>query len=321
MTLTTPKDIAIIGAGTMGHALALVHALGGCNVRLQDNSDRQLEQAPTLIAAALDTLIAADSISIRAKDTALAHITMTPSLKEAVANAGLIVEAVVENREVKQEVFQQVDEVANDTAIIASNTSHLDVFPLIPARRQSHAMIAHWYTPPYIIDLVDIAAGPETSPAVIDVMQKLYAGFGKKPVVFKKFLPGYIANRLQAALGLEIYHLLDEGLVSAQDIDDSIIHGLSLRMATLGFLKKADFTGIDMIQRAIANKMYTPPPVRDNSEAVDQLMRQGRTGVMAGAGFFDYAGKSAVELLHERDVNLLKLKATLQAIEQQEENS
>ena len=319
MTLAIPKDVAVIGAGTMGHALALVHVLGGCNVRLQDTSASQLAQAPTLIAAALDTLIAADSIAASDKDTALAHITTTSSLNDAVADAELIVEAVVENRKVKQEVFQQIDDVASDTAIIASNTSHLDIFPLIPARRQPHAMIAHWYTPPYIIDLVDIAAGPETLPAIIDTMQTLYQSFGKKPVVFKKFLPGYIANRLQAALGLEIYHLLDEGLVSAQDIDDSVIHGLSLRMATLGFLKKADFTGIDMTQRAIANQMYNPPPVRDHSETVDKLMAQGRTGVMAGAGFFDYHGQSTVDLLRDRDVNLLKLKATLQAIQQQED--
>ncbi len=175
-------------------------------------------------------------------------------------------------------------------------------------------MIAHWYTPPYILDLVDLAPGPETLPEVMDTMNRLYLDFGKKPIVFETMLAGYIANRLQAALGLEIYHLLDEGLVTAQDVDDSIIHGLSLRMATLGFCKKADFTGIDMTQRAIANRAYEPPPVREHSKTIDRLMAEGRTGVMAGAGFFDYGDKPALELLRERDIKLIKLKKALQKL-------
>lgn len=308
-------NVAIIGAGTMGHALALVHAIGGCRVRLYDNSARQLALAPGLIEAALDTLIDVDTVAVADKTEILSRITTLTSLPETVSGAQLIVEAVVEDRQVKTDVFKALDELAAENAIIASNTSHLDIFPLLPQRRRPRAAIAHWYTPPYIIDLVDLAPGPDTDPDIIETLRGLYAGFGKKPVVFASMLPGYVANRLQAALSLEIFHLLDEGLVSAQDIDDSIIHGLSLRMVTLGFLKKADFTGLDMMRRAIANQMYTPPPLRDHSEALDRLIAQGRSGVMAGAGFYDYAGRPPAELFHERDIKLLKLKAAWQTIE------
>ena len=315
-----PTDVAVLGAGTMGHALALVHALGGCRVRLYDNNPAQLEQAPELISAALTTL--ADAGEDFDSAAVLGRIATVAELPATVVDAELVVEAVVENREIKRRVFQAVDEVASEDAIIASNTSHLDVFPLIPERRQPQALIAHWYTPPYIIDLVDIAPGPQTRSEPVETLNTLYRGpgFGKRPVVFKQFIPGYIANRLQSALGLEVYHLLDEGLVSAADIDASVIHGLSLRMATLGFLKKADFTGLDMTQRAIANQTYTPPPVRDHSTTVDRLMAQGRSGVMAGGGFFDYGDRSAVELLRERDRQLLQLKATLKAINPTEDD-
>ena len=320
------ENVAVIGAGTMGHALALVHAIGGCQVRLYDNSERQLAQAPALIEAALDTLIESGGFSAPNKaevnkTEVVNRITPLASLSETVSEVQLVVEAVVENREVKTEVFKALDELAPDTAIIASNTSHLDIFPLLPERRLSRAMIAHWYTPPYIIDLVDLAPGPNTEAEVMQIMQNLYTSFGKKPVRFASMLPGYIANRLQAALGLEVFHLLDEGIVSAQDIDDSIIHGLSLRMVTLGYFKKADFTGLDMIQRAIANRSYDPPPVRDHSETLDRLIEQGRGGVMAGAGFYDYAGKPAAELFHERDIKLLKLKSAWQKIENEEDNA
>lgn len=308
------KDVAVIGAGTMGHALALVHAIGGCRVRLQDNNPNQLEQAPGLMDGALNTLIEAGDIAEQEREPVLSRISTVATLQEAAAGAELIIEAIVENREIKHEVFALLDQIADANTIIASNTSYLDVFPLMPEQRWPRALIAHWYTPPYILDLVDLAPGPNTQPEVMATIKALYESFGKKPVVFDSLLPGYIANRLQAALGLEIYHLLDEGLVTAQDIDDSIIHGLSLRMATLGFCKKADFTGIDMTQRAIANKTYEPPPVREHSETIDRLMAQGRTGVMAGAGFFDYGDKPAVELFRERDIKLIKLKAALQKL-------
>jgi len=312
------NDVAILGAGTMGHALALVHAIGGCRVRLYDNSTRQLEQAPALIEAALDTIIDAGQFAPQDKATVLQRISPQTTLTATTSGAELIIEAVVEDREVKRQVYKELDDIAAENAIIASNTSYLDIFPLLPQRRLARALITHWYTPPYIIDLVDIAPGPETDPALIEMMRDLYAGFGKKPVVFKSMLAGYVANRLQAALALEIFHLVDEGLVSAQDVDDSIMHGLSLRMVTLGFFKKADFTGLEMMQRALANQTYSPPPVRPRSESLDRLVEQGRSGVMAGAGFYDYGGQSPVELFRQRDIKLLKLKAAWQALENRE---
>lgn len=309
------RNVAIIGAGTMGHALALVHALGGCEVQLQDTDPARLAEAPELIAAALDTLTEAGGLQPQDAAGVMDRIATVPELETAVAAADLVVESVVEDRAVKREIFVAIDAAAPATAIIASNTSHLDVFPLIPAARQKRAAIAHWYTPPYIIDLVDLAPGPETLPEVIDTLKDLYAGFGKRPIVFEELIPGYIANRLQAALGLEVYRLLDEGHVSPQDIDDSIIHGLSLRMATLGHLKKADFTGLDMARRALANRTYTPPEPKGGSATLDRLIAKGRSGVMAGAGFYDYGGRPPVDLFRERDVKLIKLKQALRAIE------
>lgn len=308
-------NVAVIGAGTMGHAIALVHAIGGCQVRLQDVDATRLEQALVLMEAALDTLIESGNLAPEARAATIARIETFVRLEDALPGAGLIVESIVEDPAIKKSVFEAIDALADEGAIIASNTSNLDIFPLVPASRQSHAAIAHWYTPPYILDLVDIAPGPETDPAVIDALRDLYLGFGKRPVVFKTMLPGYIANRLQAALGLEIYHLLDEGLASAEDIDASIIHGLSLRMATLGYFRKADFTGLDMSRRVMATRSYTPPEPRAKSETLERLVASGRTGVLAGAGFYDYSGKSPEALFRERDLKLLKLKLALQTIE------
>lgn len=309
------KSVGVLGAGTMGHALALVHAAGGMAVRLTDNNAETLARAPDLIASALDTMVGAGAMNEGDRQATLDRITTVPELAETVADADLIVEAVVENADVKRTVYGEVDAAARDDVIIASNTSYLNVFPLLPARRQKRSMIAHWYTPPYICDLVDLAPGPETDPGVVERLRDLYAGMGKEPVVFKSMLEGYIANRLQAALHLEVFDLLDQGIVSADDIDRSIRHGLALRFATLGVLRKADFTGLDMMRRAMTNKSYAPPAVRDTSPTLDGLIEAGREGVMSGAGFFDYGGREAVELFRERDVELIELKRTLEAIE------
>jgi 3-hydroxybutyryl-CoA dehydrogenase len=254
-------------------------------------------------------------VDVAEKAAIIGRITPVPKLADAVADADLIVEAVVENVPVKTQVYAEIDAAAPADAILASNTSNLDVFPLIPPARQKRCLIAHWYTPPYIIDLVDLAPGPETDIAVMDQMEALYNGMGKKPVRFDKFINGYVANRLQAAMGLEITRLLDEGWASAQAIDDSIKYGLANRMALMGALMKADFTGLDMMQRGMANMTYDPPTPKPSSPTLDKLIEEGRGGVMAGAGYFDYGGMSPEELFRNRDIGLLKLKAQVEKIE------
>lgn len=309
------RNVAIVGAGTMGHALALVHAIGGCRVRLTDNSAAQLERAGNLIASALETLIENGGVAASAREGVLSRITRHDTLKDTLEDVDLIVEAVVEDVEVKRTLFAEIDSVAANHAVIASNTSHLDTFPLIPDRRQPRAAIAHWYTPPYIIDLVDLAPGPSTSPEVMAALETFYAGMGKRPVRFREMVPGYVANRLQAAIALEVADLLDRGVVTPQMIDDSIKYGLSLRMVLFGHLMKQDYTGLDMARRALANGTYTPPVPRGRCDMLDSLVAEGRHGVMSGAGFFDYGGRSAEALFADRDRNLLRLKTLQTAIE------
>ncbi len=309
--------VALIGAGLMGHGLALVHAAGGCSVKITDLSAEKLATGMGLIESALGTMVEADALAADQVPAILGRITPVATLAEAVADADLIIEAVVENTDVKRQVFAEIDAAAPADAVVASNTSHLDVFPLIPDRRQPRCLITHWYTPPYIIDLVDLAPGAQTEPEVMLAAKALYDGMGKKPVLFEKFIPGYVANRLQAAIGLEITRLLDEGWASAEAIDDSIKYGLALRMALMGALMKADFTGLDMMRRAMANGMYTPPTPTGRSATLEGLIAAGKQGVMNGGGYFDYGDMRPEELFRNRDIGLLKLKATVDQVEKE----
>lgn len=311
MTLET---VGVIGAGTMGHALALVHALGGCKVALHDSNSDVLSRAPELIQAACTTLQQAGTITSQQAQVAMDRITPTDHLADAVAQADLVIEAVVEKSEIKRAVFEQIDKHAPEAAIIASNTSYLDVFPLVPKARQPRTAIAHWYTPPYIIDLVDLAPGPETKPSVIEALRTTYESFGKAPLVFPRLVPGYIANRLQAALNLECLRLIDQGDVTAQDIDFSIQHGLVDRLTVLGHMRKMDYTGLEMVRNGIAGRTYQPPENTGESPVLDRLITAGRTGVHAGAGFYDYSDTSAKDLFRKRDLQLLQLKSQLQTL-------
>jgi len=309
------SEVAVIGAGLMGHALALVFALGGHQVRLTDNDVETLRRAPELMAAALRTMQEAREVDLSWDTQRLARSVRTvTALEPAVRGAQLVIEAIVEQPDAKRAVYAELAAAMDADAILASNTSNLDIFPLVPAALQSRTLIAHWYTPPYLCDLVDICPGPKTDPKAITTVRDMVSVMGKSPVVFKQMVQGYVANRLQAAMQLEVYRLLDEGLVTPQDIDDSVIHGLALRMPILGIMAKADFTGLPLMLQGLKNRSYSPPQPSGGSHTLETRIRQGHTGVMSGKGYFDWGGRTPEELFRDRDRKLLALKQALRQI-------
>lgn len=306
--------VAVLGAGIMGHALALVFALGGHEVTLTDNHPESLARARPLMAEALATLVRAGlaepAWTERRLDEAVRRV---PDLATALAGAAFIIEAITEQPEPKRALYAEVDRLAGAEAILASNTSFLDVFPLMPERRRRRALITHWYTPPYLVDLVDVVGSPETDPAVITTVVAMLKKMGKVPLVLRRFIQGYIANRLQSAIAFEVHRLLDEGYASPSDIDAAVIHGLALRLPILGVLVKADFTGLRVIAGGLENRAYEPPPMTTHSATLDRLLAEGRDGVLTGGGFFDW-DEDPKALFAERDRRLIALKRALKAM-------
>ena len=194
---------------------------------------------------------------------------------------------------------------------MASNTSYLDIYQFVETKRPGKVIITHWFAPPHIVPLVEIVPGPQTTPETVAKVKEVLDGLGKQTIVLKKFLPGFIANRLQAALGLEVYHLLDNGYATPEDIDMATKASFGLRMPILGLVRRVDFAGVDLAQRVLKNKAYTPPEVRGRSDAVDSMVSQGRLGVKTGKGFYDYGDSPVEEILRKRDLKLLKLRKFL----------
>ena len=313
--MTEFRNVAILGAGLMGHGLAIVHALGGCRVRLYDIAPAALASAETQIAAALRTLTEARAITGAEATDAQQRISYGRDLSMALAGSDMVVEAIVEDMAVKQHFYAEIAGRIPPGAVFASNTSYLNIFPAVPKDLQERCFIIHWYTPPYIVDLVDVVAGEAVPEALTQRVTGFLRGLGKQPVRLKKFVSGYIANRIQMAIESEIFSLLDKGVAEVEDIDTSIRHGLALRLAILGQFRKIDYTGLRVVRDSHKSRVYDPPVHPTGSVRLDTLLAQGHEGVAKGAGFYDYTGKSAIDLYRKRDLDLLALKAAVKATE------
>ena len=305
------REVTIVGAGTMGHSLAQVFAQGGYSVWLNDIEDGILTKAKSLIASNLKTLVEVGLVEKNQQSPILNRIETTTKIEEAGKNADLVIEAIIEDQAAKKDMFKTLDRICPPGAILASNTSYMDIFKFVETKRPDKVLITHWFAPPHIVPLVEIVRGPETSQETVDIIKTLLTKLGKKPIVISKFLPGFIANRLQSALSNEVLHLLDNGYASPEDIDTATKASFGLRMPILGLVKRMDFAGLDLTQKIKSNAFYKVPPQQTRSKTVDQLVAQGRLGVKTGSGYYEYGGRSTEEIMRERDIKLIKLREFL----------
>jgi 3-hydroxybutyryl-CoA dehydrogenase len=312
--MTEIRNVTIVGAGTMGHSLAQVFAQGGFNVWLNDIQEAILSKARSLIASNLMTLAELGVLPKNQQTPILNRIQTTTNTEEAGREADLVVEAIIEDAGAKKEMFRTLDKICPPQAILASNTSYMDIFKFVETQRPEKVLITHWFAPPHIIPLVEIVCGPKTAPETVDVVKSLLVKLGKKPIVLSRFLPGFLANRLQSALGNEVLFLLDNGYATPEDIDEATKASFGLRMPILGLVRRMDFTGLDLSQKIIRNRLYEPPQPQGKSKSVDQLMAQGKLGVKSGRGFYDYGGRSTEEIMKERDIKLIRLREFLREL-------
>ena len=311
------RKILVVGAGTMGHGIAQSFAQEGYDVSLFSRSEQTLDRAKALIKSSLDTLAQEGMIDRKQIPAIIARIKMTRSLEEGARHADIAFETVVENREAKIEVFNQLDKLCPSKTLLASNTTSLNVFDFIKTSRPGNVLIAHWYTPPQIIPLVDVVKGPETSEDSIQVMLALLKKIGKTPLYLRKFISGYLISRWQIANLRDILYLIDNDIVTPEELDMAAKAGWAIRMMVLGLIQRMDFGGLDLSVKSLDN-----PYVRSQMTPLDykpvkiyELVKQGHLGVKTGKGFYDYKGKSEAELCQERDVKLIRILKAYKEIE------
>ena len=306
------KRILVVGAGTMGHSLAQTFAQGGYPVALVDIEEKMLDRASRNIAANVRTL---EDFKLLEKGSAkeiIARIRFLTSLEEGARDVDLTIEAISEDTGAKERLFGQLEELSPPRAILASNTSYLNIFEFKTLKRLEKILITHWYAPPHIIPLVDVVKGPRTSRETVETVKDFLTKLGKKPIVMEKFIPGFIVNRLQRALAREIFHLLDNGYATAEDIDTAVKASLGIRIPILGVVQRYDFAGIDLAYQFMKNPSIHLASEDKPSETLKRLVESGRLGVKSGRGFYDYSGRTTEQIMRDRDIKLIKLRNFLE---------
>jgi 3-hydroxybutyryl-CoA dehydrogenase len=311
MKLDDIRKITVLGSGTMGPGIAQTFAQYQYPVTVWSKVPEEHEQAVRVVKASLETFVQNDMLGQAEIERILKRLTFTTDLEAAIQGANLVVECIVENLKIKGDLFQQLDALCKDDVLIASNTSFLNIFQVTPERRQSHTVIAHWFAPPQIIPLVEVVRGPNSSDNAVNTMVELLKKVGKTPIVMQKFVPGFAINRILRILGRETFFLLDNGYITADQLDLAVKASIAPRMMVLGLVQRYDFTGLDLSARNLENPDFLEPPLDNRPKCLFDLVEKGHFGVKTGRGFYDYSGRKLEDVLKERDDKLLKVFKSL----------
>lgn len=287
------KNVSVIGAGTMGNGIAHTFAQSGFKVSLIDVSDKNLEKGLATISKNLDRMVAKDKITEADKAATLAQITTFTSMEEGVATADLIVEAATENTELKMKIFGQLDSLAPQDCILASNTSSISITQIAAHTERPDKVIGmHFMNPVPIMKLVEIIRGYSTSDAVTKTIMDLSEQLGKTPTEVNDY-PGFVANRILMPMINEAIETLYNGVAGVAEIDTVMKLGMAHPM---GPLQLADFIGLDVclsilnvMYDGFKNPKYAPCPLLVN------MVMAGKKGVKSGEGFYDYSTSRKAE--------------------------
>lgn len=307
------NKIAVLGAGTMGPGIATAYALRGYEVALYSRSQATLERAARVVASNMELYVEVGQLDTVAAQAAQNRIQYTDSVEAAVEGAWYIAETVVEKIPVKTELYAKLDAILPEGVIIASNTSSLNIFSIMPPRRQSHTVIAHFFAPAHILPLVEVVRGPETAEEVMQTVMQLHTECGKTPVRMERYIPGFIVNRMQGALTREVVHLLENQYCTPEDLDLAVKTSLMPRGMLLGLVERMDFAGLDMMVNGLTNKSYQPAPDPGQPKMFFDAVARGDLGAKTGKGLYDYSHLSYEELLQQRDRMLMQSVALAQA--------
>jgi len=278
------KNIAVIGAGTMGNGIAHVFAQNGFNVQLIDLNEAQLEKAVATISKNLDRQVAKGSLTEEQKAQTLANLSTSNSIETGVASAELVVEAATENVDLKLKIFQTLDANAPANCILASNTSSISITKIASVtNRPSQVIGMHFMNPVPVMKLVEVIRGYSTSNEVNEKVFEISKQLGKVPVEVNDY-PGFVANRILMPMINEAIYTLYEGVAGVEEIDTVMKLGMGHPM---GPLRLADFIGLDVclailrvMHDGFGNPKYAPCPLLVNMVAAKKL------GDKSGEGFY-----------------------------------
>ena len=289
------KNIAVIGAGTMGNGIAHTFAQFNYNVQLIDISQNSLDKAIAAINKNLTRMVVKEKITNADKERTLTNITTYTSIKEGTQYASLVIEAATENLDLKLKIFKELDEVCPEDTILATNTSSISITHIASKTNRPDQVIGmHFMNPVPIMNLVEIIRGYNTSDEVMKFTVDLSKKIQKTPVEVNDY-PGFVANRILMPMINESIETLYNGVAGVLEIDTVMKLGMAHPM---GPLQLADFIGLDICLSILEvmydgfnNPKYAPCPLLVN------MVRAGKLGVKSGEGFYDYSKNRKAEII------------------------
>lgn len=287
------KNIAVIGAGTMGNGIAHTFAQYGYQVNLIDISEESLSRGMETITKNLDRMLSRERISEEDKENTLNNISTFTDLKEGVQNVDLVVEAATENEKLKLDIFSQLEEFCEEKTILASNTSSISITKIGGATKRPEKVIGmHFMNPVPVMKLVEIINGYSTSKETTQIITELAENLQKVPVEANDY-PGFVANRILMPMINEAIETLYNGVAGVKEIDTVMKLGMAHPM---GPLQLADFIGLDVclsilevMYDGFKNPKYAPCPLLVN------MVLAGKKGIKTGEGFYDYSESKKAE--------------------------
>jgi 3-hydroxybutyryl-CoA dehydrogenase len=279
------KRIAVLGAGTMGHGIAHAALAGGYDTRLYDVTDVAVNKGRGAIESIVKKGVELGKVPAGDADAMLERLIATSSLGEALQEAEFIIEAAPEKIDLKLSLFQQIEQLAPDSAVIASNTSALSITEMAGSlKNPSRVAGMHFFNPVHKLKLIEIVRALESAPATLEAVEEVSRAMGKETVLVRES-PGFITTRVNASIGNEAFYMLMEGVASARDIDKALKLGLNHPM---GPFELVDLVGLDTrlsileyLHRSMGEK-YRPCPL------LAQYVKAGRLGRKVGRGVYDY---------------------------------
>jgi 3-hydroxybutyryl-CoA dehydrogenase len=286
------ENIAVLGAGTMGHGIAASFAMYGYDVNLYEPDEKRRQIVKDEIKKELEMLEEEELIKSENVQKALERIRLFSDLENAVKDRDYVIEAAPEDLELKQEIFKQLDMLCSKNTILASNTSSFkldEITNKVCEERKKRVMISHWYNPAHIMPLVELSFFGNMPEDIYKEVEQLYKSIDKQIVKVLKDIPGLVANRIQQGVAREVFSLIEMGVAAPEDIDKALKFGPAFRYATTGQLEIADFGGLD-IWCIVGDNLLK---VMDNSTCANPLLKQkvkeGKLGLKSGEGFYKYS--------------------------------
>jgi 3-hydroxybutyryl-CoA dehydrogenase len=310
-----PSRVAVVGAGTMGVGISHVFATSGIETVLVDATPQLSQAACERSLALLHRLAEAGSVDADRVATAERHLSAAASIAAAVEGAELVVEAVVERADVKTSVYEAIEVSAADAAVIATNTSSIPIAELAAGlRRPGRFLGVHWFVPPLLVPCVEVIPAATTGAQVVDDVVGTLRRLGKSAVVVGDG-PGFVANRIQFAMFREAARVVEDGVATAEQVDEVVRSSFGFRLPFFGPFTIADMAGLDVyadifdtLERGLGAGFAAPAILREHVE-------RGALGVKAGGGFLDLSQAQADALIDRRDRAYVALAGLRQELE------